>query len=172
MATPTVPQSLPTPLDGAVEDGRHLLASYRRRRRLVASAGSTPRQSDSPAQDLDEVLAQFKQTPDTARPRARLAPQSAVTEADSASVIIELTRALSKAATQRDATVEKLDSENKALRARVAQLEKQLDELAFSFDAGLLCLDYQPSLLVNGAHKELALNQQLVTPPAGDDDTP
>lgn len=99
-------------------------------------------------------------SPDTEIKRVRLndVPCSAATERldctdvpippagenGSAYVIVELTRALSKAATSRDTNITRLEVENQALRSRVSELEKQLDELAFSFDALMLCLGEQP----------------------------
>lgn len=71
-------------------------------------------------------------------------PIGPASENGSAFVIVELTRALSKAATSRDGTITRLEVENQALRSRVSELEKQLDELAFSFDALMLCLGEQP----------------------------
>ncbi|KAJ1445594.1 hypothetical protein M885DRAFT_549438 [Pelagophyceae sp. CCMP2097] len=83
---------------------------------------------------------------DKGRGRSRPSPAAAAGEAadGSAAVIVELTRALARAATVRDGTVSKLEVENDALRNRVHDLERQLRDLAISFDSLLLCLDYQP----------------------------
>lgn len=134
-------------------------------------ASSSPPTSKDAAGQLDElcemarnISQQIKMatTPGTAEPVAKrldVVPQSATTEVAGgqreggmAYVVVELTRALSKATTCRDRHVSKLEGENRMLRKRVSDLEKQLDELAFSFDALTLCL--------GGGGADLLLNQE------------
>uniref|UniRef100_A0A7S3NKX2 Uncharacterized protein n=1 Tax=Aureoumbra lagunensis TaxID=44058 RepID=A0A7S3NKX2_9STRA len=148
-----------TPLERqAISDARSILATYKASKKIgtpqVVTTNSPLFLSDSSrlgnkARELERLCEEAERISQELRAVANVTPTRASELRDS--TVLELTRALTRATTTRDQTVAALDDENRQLRKenanlrdRVAQYQRQLDELAISFDSLLLCLNYQP----------------------------